>query len=162
MVADALARKLHTEFDREKYQGLVAQAAHAGASVLLVKPLTYMNNSGQCVARALRYNPVSLEELLVIVDDVNLPLGRLRLRADGSAGGHNGLKSIIDSLGADAFARLRIGVGINRNRDLTGHVLGRFEPQEKDAVEDAVARAADAALCFVACDIEKAMTEFNR
>lgn len=158
---DRVAEKLNAEVAREKYRALIAETEWKGERLLLIKPMTYMNLSGESVARAVRYNNVELCDLLVVVDDVNLELGRLRLRPAGSAGGHNGLRSIIEHLGTDEFPRLRIGVGQSRGAVLRDHVLSTFAPDEKPVAEKAAARAADAALCFVEFGIDKAMNEFN-
>ena len=119
-------------------------------STLLAKPLTFMNLSGQAVLDLLQFYKIEVPDLFVIVDEAQLELGRLRARASGSAGGHNGLKSIIGVLGTDAFPRLRIGVGRgDTRRDLGDHVLARFDPAEQPVIDDAVQRAADAAETFV-------------
>lgn len=134
----------------------------AGPAVL-AKPLTFMNHSGLAVVALLQFYKIDLADLLVIVDEVQLELGRLRTRPSGSAGGHNGLKSIIEALGTDAFARLRIGVGRgDTRRDLADHVLGRLDPAERPVIEEAVGRAADAAELFVADGVLAAMNRFNR
>ncbi len=133
------------------------------AQTLLLKPLTFMNLSGHAVADVLRYFKVDVGDLLVIVDEVQLELGRLRTRPDGSAGGHNGLKSLIQQLGTDRFARLRIGVGRgDARRDLADHVLASFDRNERPSIDEAIARAADAAELFVAEGIEPVMNRFNR
>ncbi|MCX5770968.1 MAG: aminoacyl-tRNA hydrolase [Candidatus Hydrogenedentes bacterium] len=155
------AEKLNAGFAREKYRALLAETEWNGERLMFMKPMTYMNLSGESIARAVRYNNLELGNLLVVLDDVNLELGRLRLRPAGTAGGHNGLKSIIDHLGTDEFPRLRIGIGQSRGAVLRDHVLSTFAPDEKPAAENAVARAADAALCFIEFGIEKAMNEFN-
>jgi PTH1 family peptidyl-tRNA hydrolase len=130
---------------------------------VLGKPLTFMNASGPAVLGLLQFFKIELQHLLVIVDDVNLEAGRLRARGAGSAGGHNGLKSIIGALGSDAFARLRVGVGGgDPRRDLSGHVLGRFAPEERPIIAEAVARSADAAELFVAEGMAPVMNRFNR
>jgi PTH1 family peptidyl-tRNA hydrolase len=142
-----------------------------GGVTLLAKPLTYMNDSGRAVGDLVRYYKVDLADLLVIVDEAQLPLGRLRARARGSAGGHNGLKSLIGHLGED-FSRLRVGIGRGpegpegpdgktRRRDLADHVLSRFEPDEVSEVERMVARAADAAETFVTSGIAAVMNGYN-
>lgn len=162
LVLDRLAVRLALPFGRERFGGLFARGQCEGGDVVLLKPLTFMNRSGECVGQALRYSNAEPEDVLVVVDDVNLPLGRLRLRAGGSAGGHNGLKSIIEHLGSDAFPRLRIGVGQGRQgAPLTGHVLGTFAPDEMPEMERAVDRAADAAVTFVAKGLGAAMNAFN-
>ena len=131
--------------------------------VVLAKPLTFMNLSGTAVVGLLQFYKIEVRDLLVIVDEVQLETGRVRVRPDGSAGGHNGLKSIIASLGSMEFARLRIGVGRGDNRrDLADHVLARFEPDEREVVEAAVAKAADASETFSADGVVTAMNTFNR
>ncbi len=131
--------------------------------LLLAKPLTFMNASGAAVGDLLRFFKIELSGLLVIVDDVNLEVGRLRARASGSAGGHNGLKSLIALLGSEEFARLRVGVGRgDARRDLADHVLAKFDPEERPVVVEAVGRAADAAELFVESGIEPVMNRYNR
>jgi len=159
---DVVAHRLAAAFDHEKYQGLVAETQYASEKTLLIKPLTYMNNSGECVARAMRYRPVETTDIFIVADDVHLPLGKLRVRAAGTAGGHNGLKSIIQHLHTEDFPRLRIGVGEDEaGSGLTDHVLGRFSREEQDAIADVIPRAAEAVLCFIADGVEKTMNAFN-
>lgn len=131
--------------------------------VLLVEPLTYMNFSGRAVTELMRFYKIDLPGVLVVADDVNLPLGRLRARASGSEGGHNGLRSIAESLGTIEYARLRIGVGRgDLRRDLADHVLARFEPEERAGIEDAIARAADACETWISGGLARVMNTFNR
>lgn len=161
-VLDRLAEMLGRTFDKEKHQGLLAEAAYGGEKLLLVKPMTYMNRSGDCVAAVARNRIFAPEQLLVVVDDVNLPLGKLRLRAGGSAGGHNGLKSVIERLGSQDFHRLRMGVGDARTgRDLADHVLAKFLPEERPEVEAMVERAAEAALHWATHTIQETMDRYN-
>jgi peptidyl-tRNA hydrolase, PTH1 family len=130
--------------------------------VMVAKPLTYMNNSGDAVAGLVRYFEVNHDDLFVVVDEAALPFGRLRARARGSAGGHNGLKSIIERLGTTEFSRLRLGVGRgDGRRDLADHVLARFERGEQADLETLITRAADAAEMFAAEGISKVMNVFN-
>ena len=130
--------------------------------VMLAKPLTYMNNSGDAVAGLVRYFNVADDELFVVVDEAALPFGKLRARARGSAGGHNGLKSIIERLGTTDFSRLRLGVGRgDGRRDLADHVLARFERSEQTELETLITRAADAAEMFAAEGISKVMNVYN-
>ena len=138
-------------------------AKRYGADPLLVaKPLTYMNRSGDAVAALARYYDVGMADLLVVVDEAALPFGRLRARARGSAGGHNGLASIIERLGTTEFARLRLGVGRgDPRRDLADHVLSTFEPGERAELEGFIARAADAAEMFAVEGIEQLMNTYN-
>lgn len=132
------------------------------APYLLAKPLTFMNRSGDVVAALVRYYDVDPSDALVVVDEAALPFGRLRARARGSAGGHNGLKSIIDRLGSTEFPRLRLGVGRgDARRDLADHVLSKFEAGERADLEGFIARAADAVEMFAAAGIEKVMNTYN-
>ena len=130
--------------------------------VVLVKPLTFMNLSGGAVVPLLHFYKIEVPDLLVVVDDVNLEAGRLRIRPSGSAGGHNGLKSIIASLGSDQFSRLRIGVGGGSARDLSPHVLGRFSAEEASVVDAAIDRAVEASELFIADGVVAAMNRYNR
>ena len=140
-----------------------ASRSGGAASALLAKPLTFMNLSGQAVGELLRFYKIALADLLRHRRRRNLELGRLRARPSGSAGGHNGLKSIIGALGTEEFARLRIGVGRgDARRDLADHVLAKFDPEERADVAEAMARAADAAELFVTEGIEPVMNRFNR
>jgi PTH1 family peptidyl-tRNA hydrolase len=135
----------------------------ADEDVLIVKPLTFMNLSGQAVAEVIRFYKVPVGDILIVCDDVNLPLGRLRARASGSEGGHNGLRSIAELLGTIEYPRLRIGVGRgDARRDLADHVLARFEPAEAAAVAEAVARAVDAVGLWIAEGLVRMMNSFNR
>lgn len=161
-VVDEIARRHGALFGSSPADALVARIRRAGGDVLLAKPLTFMNLSGRAVGDLQRFYKVEPEALLVIADDVNLPSGRLRLRARGSAGGHNGLKSIIGGLGTDAFPRLRVGVGRgDPRRDLADHVLGRVPAEERELLRQAVELAADAAECFVEAGVLEAMNRFN-
>ena len=140
---------------------LVARWRQKGA--LLAKPLTFMNLSGHAVGELLRFFKIDLADVLVVVDEVNLELGRLRARPVGSAGGHNGLKSLVGQLGTTSFPRLRLGVGRgDARRDLADHVLASFEPEERPIIAEAVVRAADAAELFVDEGIASVMNRFNR
>jgi PTH1 family peptidyl-tRNA hydrolase len=159
-VADELARRRQVAFDSSPVEALVAKLRVA-EPVLLAKPLTFMNESGEAVGALARYFKVEPVDLLVVVDEAQLPLGRLRLRASGSAGGHNGLKSVIAHVGTE-FPRLRIGVGRGDPRwDLADHVLSRFEAEERDTADEAVSRAADAVETFLEEGIGPAMNRFN-
>ncbi len=161
-VVDEIARRHRVSFGPAPADALVARVRRPERDVLLVKPLTFMNLSGRAVSDLQRFYKVEPEALLVILDDVSLPSGRLRLRARGSAGGHNGLKSIIGQLGTDAFPRLRVGVGRgDPRRDLADHVLARVPVEERETLREAVVLAADAAECFVEAGVLEAMNRFN-
>jgi PTH1 family peptidyl-tRNA hydrolase len=160
-VVDELARRESVGFESAPAEALIAKWRRADGSVLLVKPLTFMNLSGQAIGELTRYFKIELGDLIVIVDEVHLPLGKLRARKRGSAGGHNGLKSVIAHLG-DEFSRLRMGVGRGADqRNLADHVLSRFEKDEAVEVERMTARAADAAEMFITSGIEAVMNAFN-
>ena len=160
-VVDELARRASVNFESAPADALIARWRTPEKAILLVKPLTFMNLSGQAVGELARYFKIDAADLLIVVDEVHLPLGRLRARTRGSAGGHNGLKSIIAHLG-DGFSRLRVGVGRGGDqRNLADHVLSRFEKDEVAEVERMTARAADAAEMFIASGIEAVMNAFN-
>ena len=159
-VVDELARRADTAFDSSPVEALIARV-RGDEPFLIAKPMTFMNASGAAVGGLVRYFKVEPAELLVVVDEAQLPLGRLRTRARGSAGGHNGLKSIIEQLG-DEFARLRIGVGRGEvRRDLADHLLARFDANEMADVARMTTRAADAAGMFITSGIEAVMNAFT-
>ena len=160
--ADALAKSLCTGRFEKKFKGLITRADVGEQRIYLVKPLTYMNLSGECVATAAGYYRIPADHVIVLVDDVNLAVGRLRVRGSGSAGGHNGLKSIIRELGTDAFPRVRIGVGgAGDGRDLVSHVLGHLEKKDLATMEKAYEEAGRAALCIAEHGVAEAMNRFN-
>jgi len=160
-VIDEIARRQSVGFESAPAEALIAKWRRPEEAVLLVKPLTFMNLSGQAVGELARYFKIEVADLIVVVDEVDLPLGKLRARKRGSAGGHNGLKSVIAHLG-DEFARLRLGVGRGGDqRNLADHVLSRFEKDEAAEVERMTARAADAAEMFITSGIEAVMNAFN-
>jgi PTH1 family peptidyl-tRNA hydrolase len=160
IVVDELARRHDLQWRNE---GQMAFAKRFGSpEFLLAKPKTFMNLSGFAVAEFANYRNIDRSDLLIVVDDVDLPLGRMRARPRGSAGTHNGLKSVVAQLGTTEFARLRIGVGRgDRQRDLADYVLAKFEAAEEAALNDIVTRAADAAEMFAAEGIEKVMNRYN-
>jgi PTH1 family peptidyl-tRNA hydrolase len=162
-VVDELARRAGVAFEVGPVDALVARIRPQGGGdpVLLAKPLTFMNLSGEAVGALMRYYKIAPIDLLVIVDEAQLPLARLRARARGSSGGHNGLRSVAQHLGDD-YARLRVGVGRgDARRDLADHVLARFERDEMVDVDAMTARAADAAETFLADGIDAVMNRFN-
>jgi peptidyl-tRNA hydrolase, PTH1 family len=160
-VLDLLVERHRLEWESGPADALVTRWRSEGA--LLAKPLTFMNLSGFAAGDLLRFYKVDAADMLIVVDDVNLELGRLRARSSGSAGGHNGLKSLIQQLGSDSFPRLRVGVGRgDARRDLADHVLARFDPEERTVVEESVGRAADATELFVREGIGPVMNRFNR
>ena len=163
MTADELERRDGTKVNKLKYRALTAEMKLGGERVLVMKPQTYMNLSGEAVKLAGAFYKIPPERVLVISDDVSLPLGKLRIRANGSAGGHNGLKNIIQHLGTDAFPRIKIGVGAPNHpeHEMVDWVIGNFTPAEKKVVSEAVARAADAAACLIEKGVNEAQNKFN-
>ena len=161
-VVDTVAGRRGVSFEAAPADALMARLRDVDGGALLVKPLTFMNVSGDAVGALQRYFRVPVEDMLVVVDDVALPAGRLRVRRSGSAGGHNGLKSIIACLGTDGFARLRVGVGRgDPRRDLSDHVLSRVTGELRETLAEATAKAADAAELFLEAPIEELMKRFN-
>ena len=160
-VADEIAKRAGIAFESAPADALIAKWRRPEDAVLIVKPLTFMNNSGQAVGDLARYFKIDAGDILVVVDEVQLPLGKLRARARGSAGGHNGLKSLIAHVGEE-FGRLRLGVGRGDDRrDLADHVLARFEKDEAAEAGRMIARAADAAETFITAGIAAVMNEYN-
>ena len=162
-VADELARRGGFDLRRVKFKALTASAAIGGQGALVMKPTTYMNLSGEAVGEAARFYKLAPDHVLVISDDVDLPLGKLRLRTGGSAGGHNGLKSIIQHLGTDQFPRLKVGVGgkPHPDYDMADWVLGKFQGEDKKLMDETVKRAADAVECLLKDGPQRAMNQFN-
>jgi PTH1 family peptidyl-tRNA hydrolase len=162
-VVDELARRYEGRFESFQADAQVARLRRLGDDgVLLAKPLTFMNLSGPAVGVLQRYFRIELADTLVVVDDVNLPAGQLRIRGEGSAGGHNGLKSIAQALGSQAFPRLRIGVGRgDPQRELSDHVLAKIGPDLRETLDEATKRAADAVEMFVTGSLAEAMNRFN-
>lgn len=161
-VIDALADRWGTPLDQTKFKGMYAMAHRPGGKVMLLKPLTYMNLSGECVGPIVDYFDIDLEDIIVIYDDLDLDLGKLRLRQKGSAGGHNGIKSLIQHLGTQEFNRIRFGV----NRPPSGvkvadYVLSKFLKDEQPVVETAIAKSVDAVEATLTKTFLEVMNEFN-
>ena len=161
---DALAKEAGVKIDRAKFQALTAQATVGGVRVLLMKPQTYMNLSGVAVKQAADFYKVPPERVLVLFDDIDLDVGRLRIRRNGSAGGHNGIKSIISSLGSQEFPRIKIGVRAkpHPDYDLADWVLSRFTLAEQKLLDPAIEHAAEAVPVIFTQGIERASSQFNR
>ena len=159
----ALADEYNISVDTNKHKALIGKGVIAGQKVILAKPLTYMNLSGECVRELVDYYKINpQEELIVIYDDINLASGRLRIRAKGSAGGHNGIKNIISLLGGQEFQRIRIGVGEKpAGWDLVDYVLGRFPWEEEPMIRDALRETVEACTLILEQDINAAMNKFN-
>lgn len=162
-VIDELADRGDFPVQRLKFRALTNTAVIGGQGVLVMKPVTYMNLSGEAVGEAARFYKLPPDHVLVISDDVDLPLGRLRIRKGGSAGGHNGLKSIIQHLGTDQFPRLKVGVGgkPHPDYDMADWVLGKLQGEDKKTMDEAARRAAQAVECLLSQGMDKAMNQYN-
>ena len=163
MVADEIGERQHAPIQKLKFRALTNIFTISGEKVLVMKPVTYMNLSGEAVRQAADFYKVPPDHVLVVLDDTALAVGKLRVRRGGSAGGHNGLKSIIQHLGTDQFPRLRVGVGEkpHPDYDLADWVLGRFTGEDKKAIDAAVKRAADGVECILKDGLEQGMNRFN-
>ena len=161
IAVDLLAEKYGIKVDKIKFKALVGEGRIAGQKVLLVKPQTYMNLSGQSVMEVMNFYKEDIENLIVIYDDIDIPTGTIRLRKKGSAGTHNGMRNIVYLLQEDGFPRNRVCKGGESKVDLIHYVTSGVTKKEKDLLEDALTRAADAAACIVEKGIEKAMNEYN-
>lgn len=163
MVADELGERHNIPIQRLKFRALTNTITVGDEKVLLMKPVTYMNLSGEAVHEAAAFYKIPPEHVLVISDEVSLAPGKIRVRRSGSAGGHNGLKNIIAHLGTDQFPRIRLGVGQkpHPDYDMADWVLGKFQGEDKKAVDAAVKRAADAAECLIREGVDKAMNRYN-
>ena len=160
---DLLAQKLGCKIDRLKYQGLYCQTVYDSRKLFLLKPQTYMNLSGRSVLQLSAYFNIPPQRIIVLFDDISLPPGRLRIRSDGSAGGHNGIKSIIAELGSQDFPRVKIGVGgkAHPDQDLADHVLSGFSAIEEKALTSALERAVEAALTVIDKGVPEAANRYN-
>ena len=161
LTIDILAEKLGIKVSRIRHKALTGEGFIGGEKVILVKPQTYMNLSGESIREILSFYKADPERLIVIYDDIDLPMGSLRIRKKGSAGTHNGMKSIIYQIVSDDFPRVRIGIGGERKGDLADYVISGFRKEDRQIVEDSIVRAADAVICTVERGIDIAMGEYN-
>jgi PTH1 family peptidyl-tRNA hydrolase len=161
-VIEALEEALGIEVKQRKFNARIGEGRHAGRKVILMKPWTFMNRSGQSVATAVGFYKLDLHDLMVIADDLALEPGTIRVRAQGSAGGHNGLADILEKLGTDEFARCRVGIGQCPSALAADYVLDRPDPQDKPLLNRAILRARDAVLRWLEFGVEKTMNDFNR
>lgn len=163
MAADAMAKEMNLSINKSRFKALTASCQIGEESVLLMKPQTFMNLSGDAVSQAAKFYKIPPERVIVVSDEISLPIGKLRIRTKGSAGGHNGLKDIIAKLGTDAFPRIRIGVGAppHPDYDMADWVLSAFKNQDAEDMLAAAARAAQAAQCYITQGAERAMNRFN-
>ena len=164
MTADALARKKNISINRSRFRALTASCPFGDTTALLMKPQTYMNLSGEAVDQAARFYKIPADHVLVVSDDITLPIGAMRIRTKGSAGGHNGLKNIISVLGTEEFPRIRLGVGSppHPDYDTVDWVLSVFRDQDAVDMAEAASRAADAVECFITQGPEKAMNLYSQ
>lgn len=161
MVVDELSYRYQLPWKKVKQNGMVAIGMIGSEKVLLVKPLTFMNESGLCVGPLMDYYDIAVEDLIVIYDDLDLPVGKIRLRTKGSAGGHNGMKSIIQHLKTQEFNRIRVGVDRPRNGEVIHHVLGEFSKAEQPTIIEAIQTSADAVEAFAEHSFVEVMNKFN-
>lgn len=161
MCIDEVASRLDFHFDTKKFKAILAMGFVNGEKVILMKPQTYMNLSGEAVGECVRFYNIPLEDIVIISDDLDLPVGKIRLRMKGSSGGQNGLKNIIAHLGTQEFKRIRIGVGNNKRIDTKDYVLGKIAKEDAEAFEDAKKRASQAAVDFISKPFERVMGEYN-
>lgn len=161
---DAIAKKYNIDISKSEFKSKIGQGYIDGQKVLLVKPQTYMNNSGEAVREVVDFYKLdSTEEIIIIYDDISLDVGMIRVRDKGSAGGHNGIKSIIAHLGSEEFLRIRVGVGDKgENGDLVKHVLGTFKGEDEATIKESYEKAVDAATLILNDNLEKAMNIYNK
>ena len=161
LTIDILAEKYDIEVNKIKFKGLVGEGMIGTEKVILVKPQTYMNLSGQCIREIVAFYKLDMEDLVVIYDDIDLPMGNLRIRKKGSAGTHNGMRSIIYDLQDDGFPRVRVGIGGERKGDLANYVISGFSGDDRKLIEEAIVKAADAVTCLLEDGIDRAMVDYN-
>ena len=161
MVIDRLASKLNVDVDQNKFKGLYAKVKYHGEDIILLKPQTYMNLSGESVNAVMNFFKIDKEDLLVIYDDLDMPVGKLRLRKTGSAGGHNGIKNIIAHLNSQDFKRIRVGIDRHKYMNVADYVLSRFSKVESEAIEQGIENAANAVLDYLDNYFNHAMNYYN-
>ena len=163
MAGDAMAKAQGAAINRSRFKALTGTCDIGGETVMLMKPQTFMNLSGEAVAQAVSFYKLAPDHVIVVSDEVALPIGKLRIRTKGSAGGHNGIKNIIAHLGTDVFPRVKVGVGApsHPDYDMVDWVIGSFSAQEKKIVDEALDRALDAAECIISRGVTEAQNRFN-
>ncbi|MBS5984438.1 aminoacyl-tRNA hydrolase [Clostridium butyricum] len=159
-VVDNIAKEYNIEINRQKFKGMCGEGFINGEKVILLKPTTYMNLSGESIREVVDFYKLSNDDILVIYDDISLDVGRLRIREKGSAGGHNGIKSIIAHLGTDIFPRIKVGVG-QPNVDLVNYVLGKFTKEEMEVLNESIDASTKAAKEIISNDVKTAMNIYN-
>lgn len=161
LTIDILAEKLNVKVNKIKFKALIGETRIANEKVILVKPQTYMNLSGQTVSEIANFYKIDAQDLIVIYDDIDIPIGTLRIRKNGSAGTHNGMRSIIGEYANDNFPRIRIGIGGERKGDLANYVISGFKKDDIKTVENTIENAAEAVVCIIEHDISTAMQNYN-
>lgn len=161
MVIDKLAEKLNVNVDQNKFKGIYVKFKHHGEDIILLKPQTYMNLSGESVIATMQFFKIDKEDLLVIYDDLDMPVGKLRLRKTGSAGGHNGIKNIIAHLNSQDFKRIRVGIDRHKYMKVVDYVLSGFSKLEMEAITQGIENAADAIIDYLDHDFDYIMNRYN-
>lgn len=161
IVIDKILDELNVNLTKSKHKGVYTQTKIKGEDVIILKPLTYMNLSGDSIREVMNYYKISIDDILVIYDDMDTDVGSIRLRHAGSSGGHNGLKSIIANLGTDKFKRIRVGIGKDPNIDIINYVLGKPKKEDLDKIDEATTKAMKAAIDFVKTPFDKVMSMYN-
>ena len=161
MVIDKLAEKLNVSVDQNKFKGLYVKFKYHGEDVILLKPQTYMNLSGESVSTLMQFFKIEIEDLLVIYDDLDMPVGKLRLRKTGSAGGHNGIKNIIAHLNSQDFKRIRVGIDRHKYMKVVDYVLSRFTKEETDAINQGIENAVNAIIDYLDHGFDYIMNRYN-
>ena len=161
-VMDKIAEALHVDITQKKFNALIQSVNYKGEKVILMKPQTYMNLSGEALIQAVNFYHIDIDDILVIYDDLDLPVGKLRLRENGSAGGQNGMKNIIAHLHTQEFKRIRVGIGNNKLIPTADYVLGKVSKEEIELYEETLVKAKDAALASLTMEFKDVMTRYNR
>lgn len=161
MVIDKLSIQLSIPLSNNKFEGLYGKGKYKGEDVVLLQPLTYMNNSGECIQKVMKFFKIEKDDVLIIYDDLDLPAGKLRLRISGSAGGHNGIKSIIAHLGGETFNRIKVGIDRSKVIPVVDYVLGKFTNDEIISIENGINQSVDACVDIINKDFKFAMNKYN-
>lgn len=161
LVMDELLKQLNVSLDKDKFNALYTIYNHQGEKIYLVKPQTYMNNSGEAVLPLMKFYKLNIDDLIVVHDDLDLPVGKIRLRKNGSCGGQNGMRSIIDLLGSKEIKRIRIGIGKDLQIDTIDYVLGKIPLEERKIYKETISKAAKAIIYAFDNDFDKTMSKFN-
>ena len=159
---NVLAKKYNIEVNKSKFKGLFGQGEIEGKKVILLKPQTFMNLSGESIAEIMKFYKIDIKDILIIYDDIDTEPGKIRIRKQGSSGTHNGMKSVISHLGTETFDRIRIGIGRPEHNDLINYVIGKIHDDDYKILEDGIKKAADAVSCILKENIDKAMNKFNK